>query len=42
MTHLIWDIVSALVGLSIGLFVVSIMVAYVVFLVRELKRVWKE
>lgn len=42
MLQLIWNIVSALIGLSIGLFVVSIMVAYVVFLVRELKKVWKE
>ncbi|WP_282097646.1 hypothetical protein [Streptococcus sp. NLN76] len=42
MTHLIWNIVGALVGLSIGLFVVSIMVAYFVFLVKELKKAWKE
>lgn len=42
MLQLIWNIVSALIGLSIGLFVVSIMVAYVVFLVRELKKAWKE
>lgn len=42
MLQLIWSIVSALVGLSVGLFVVSIMVAYVVFLIRELKKAWKE
>lgn len=42
MTQLIWNIVGALVGLSIGLFVASIMVAYFVFLVRELKKGWKE
>lgn len=42
MAHLIWNIVGALVGLSVGLFIVSVMIAYVVFLVRELKKVWKE
>ncbi|WP_282097713.1 hypothetical protein [Streptococcus sp. NLN64] len=42
MLQLFWNIISALVGLSVGLFVVSIMVAYFVFLVRELKKTWKE
>lgn len=42
MTHLIWNIVSALVGLSVGLFVASIMVAYIVYFVRELKKSGKE
>lgn len=37
MTHLIWNIVGALVGLSVGLFVASIMIAYVVLLLKELK-----
>ncbi len=42
MTHLIWNIVGALVGLGVGLFIISIMVAYVVLLIRELKRAGKE
>ena len=42
MLQLIWSIVSALVGLSVGLFAVSIMAAYVVILIRGLKKVWKE
>lgn len=42
MTHLIWNIVGALVGLGVGLFIASIMIAYVVVLVRELKKLDKE
>ncbi|WP_267904637.1 hypothetical protein [Streptococcus sp. 121] len=42
MLQLIWSIVSALVALAVGLFVVSIMIMYIVFFIKELKKAAKE
>lgn len=38
MSQLIWNIVGALVALGLALFVVSILIAHTVLLVRELKK----
>lgn len=38
----IWGIISALTGLAIGLFAVLVLVAYIVFFIKELKKLGKE
>lgn len=42
MSQFIWNIVGALVAFGLALFVVSILIAHVVLLVRELKKLDKE
>lgn len=37
MSHVIWNIVGALVALGLALFVVLILIAHVVLLLKELK-----
>lgn len=42
MLHLIWNFIGALVALAVGLFVVSIMIMYIVFFIKELKKAAKD